>query len=195
MYYFLILISVALIIAINGVFLLGSVNLSLIEIAVWCVVSTIAVIVIDGFFAFIVRRVMPEELYSINKTHFVAKKKKRLFYEKLGVKRWKDKVLELGIFTGFSKSKVLEPKNSEYIKRFIIECNYGVGVHLADMIMGFIVVFINPKSIWLSVGLPVAFVNLVLNYMPYVVLRYNLYKLHKLHELNLRLDSKKNRSK
>lgn len=191
MYYIIIAIFVALISIFNIFFLSNVIGLNFIQIILWTVALTIIVIIIDGIFAFIVRRIMPKKLYTVDKKHFIASKRLRFFYEKIGVKKWKDKILELGVFTGFSKSKILEPKNNDYIERFILECNYGVGVHVASMIMGFLILFLCPKSIRYSISLPVAMVNLVLNYLPYVVLRYNLYKLNKLYEINLRREIKK----
>ena len=37
-------------------------------------------------------------------------------YNKLKVKKWKDKIPEIGHFTGFRKNKISDPKNPEYIK-------------------------------------------------------------------------------
>ncbi|MBQ8211097.1 MAG: hypothetical protein IJZ27_01025 [Treponema sp.] len=54
------------------------------------------------------------------------------------------------------------------------------------MFIGFTVIFIFPlKFAWL-VGVPVAIVNLVLNFMPIMILRYNTPKLKVLHKRALR---------
>ncbi|MBQ8426293.1 MAG: hypothetical protein IJX16_00845, partial [Clostridia bacterium] len=125
-------------------------------------VSTVAVIVIDGIFATLVRWAMPEKWFSVDKKCFVPSKKKCHVYEKLGIKKWKDKVLELGGFSGFHKDKLGDATNNEYVVRFIVEANYGILVHIACIIFGFAVVFVFPLKYWLCFGIPVAVVNAVL---------------------------------
>ena len=154
------------------------------------VVSTVAVIVIDGIFAMLVRWVMPSRWFGIDKKWFSASKKECRVYEKLGVKKWKDKVLELGGFTGFHKDKLGDASSNEYVSKFIIEANYGVVVHIACVIFGFCIIFIYPLKYWLCFGVPVAFVNAVLNILPLWILRYNLPKLHTLYKLNKRKEQR-----
>jgi hypothetical protein len=121
----------------------------------------------------------------------MAGKRETIFYEKIGIKKWKDKVLELGSFAGFRKNKLIDPTNNEYVKRFIIESNYGIGVHVSGTIIGFLVIFCCPKTLWLTVGLPVAIVNVFYNFLSYAILRYNLVKLHKLYRINEKRAQKK----
>ena len=158
---------------------------------VLCVsVSVVAVIAIDGIFATIVRWFLPKKWFSVDKEFWVAKKKECLFYERIGIKKWKDKVLELGAFTGFRKNKIAEPNDSAYIARYIIEANYGVGVHITGVILGYLVCLVFP-SFWYAVGLPVGFVNMVLNAMPLMILRYNLPKLHTLYRINVKREERR----
>lgn len=152
-------------------------------------VATVLVIVIDAIFATLVRWCLPKKYFSIENKIFCAKKKESVFYEKIGVKKWKDLVLELGALTNFRKNKIAEPNNNEYIARYILEANYGVVVHLCDMIFGFLLLVLYPPY-WLCFGLPVAFVNLVLNFMPFATLRYNLPKLHVVYKFNQRREKR-----
>lgn len=150
------------------------------------ILSTISVIIVDLIFALIVRRALPEKWFAVDKTCYNASKKERVFYEKLGIKKWKDKILELGALSGFRKNHVLKPNDNEYVERFILEANYGIIVHVADIIFGFLIIFIYPLEYFLCFGVPVAFVNAVLNLLPMMVLRYNLPKLHALREFNIK---------
>ena len=53
-----------------------------------------------------------------NKLYHVTKKHQKV-YEFFGIRKWKDKAWELGGLGGFSKSKVLNPSEPEYIERFL----------------------------------------------------------------------------
>ncbi len=150
-------------------------------IALAVTVSTISIIIVDLIFALIVRRFLPLKWFDENKKGYCAGKRERKFYEFLGIKKWKDKVIELGALSGFRKNKISEPNNPEYIKRYIIEANFGIMVHVADIIFGGLIVFIYPLEYWYCFALPVSLVNIVLNLLPMFILRYNLPKLHKLY--------------
>ncbi len=186
MYYLTILICMAIISVVNYL-----VAMPIFEFTIWYIiiavtVSTILEIIIDSIFATIVRWVLPKKWFSMGKTFYIAGKKECRFYEKIGIKKWKDKVLELGAFTNFRKNKIAEPNNNDYIERYIVEANYGIVVHLFCIIFGFLVVFVYPLKYCLCFGIPVAIVNTVLNLMPLFILRYNLPKLHALYKYNKR---------
>jgi hypothetical protein len=143
--------------------------------------TTVFEFAIDGLFAIIVNK-MPNKWFGIDSKHFQVSKNATRFYDKLKIKKWKDKVLELGALGGFRKNKINEPSNPEYIARFIIECNKGIVTHRIGYIVGFLGVFLFPLKYALSIGLPVALVNLFLNILPTMVLRYNVPKLQVLYK-------------
>ena len=147
-------------------------------------VSVIYQFAIDGLFAFLVN-IMPNKWFE-NKKFFEVSKKEQRFYEKLGIRSWKDKVWELGGLGGFSKSKIVDPNDPEYSRRFLVESYKGEVDHIIGMFVGFTVIFIFPLKFAWIVGVPVAIVNLVLNYMPIMILRYNTPKLKVLHKRALR---------
>ena len=126
-----------------------------------------------------------------NKKFFEVGKKERRFYEKLQIRKWKDKILELGAIGGFSKSKLQSQNDLQYINRFLIECNKGVIVHICDIVFGFLLLAIPPYKWTLCVALPVAIVNAILNILPIMVLRYNVPKLQ---VAKLRLQKKTSQS-
>ena len=163
----------------------------ILSVAIMVVVSTIAVIIVDAIFATIIRWLLPRKLFSREKRFFIATKKESRFFEYLGIKKWKDKILELGCFTNFRKDKILEPNNNEYLERYIVEANYGIAVHFACMIGGFLIFLLYREQI-LRVGLLICIVNFVLNFMAYASLRYNLTKLHKIYQLNERKAKRNN---
>ena len=91
---------------------------------------------------------------------------------------WKDKIPEIGHFTGFRKNKLAEPQSIEYVDRFLLESCYGELGHFFSLFFGFTVLFLYPLSdVWFALAIPVAIVNFFLNLPSLLVLRYNSYKL------------------
>lgn len=141
-------------------------------------------VAVDTVFALICNQIPAK--WVKDKKFFDVSKKEQRFYEKLGIKRWKDNVLELGSLGGFSKSKLNEPNNPEYAERFLIESYKGELDHIFGMISGFTVIFVFPlKFVW-CVCVPVAIVNVFLNLLSTMILRYNTPKLKVLHKRALR---------
>ena len=151
---------------------------------VMVIVSTIYQVLIDGLFAFLCNHIPAS--WVKNKKFFEVSKKEQKFYEKLGIRAWKDKVLELGGMGGFSKSKIDDPNSPEYIERFLIESYKGEIDHICGMIAGFSVIFLIPLKYALFIGVPIAIVNVVVNMMSTMILRYNTPKLKTLHKRALR---------
>ena len=131
---------------------------------------------LDGIIAIIINK-MPDRLFGINSPLYNVSEAEKKLYKKLQVRRWKDKVWELGGLGGFSKKSLVEPENPEYIEKFIIECNKGVLTHRLSYPIGFLPMVFIPGACSLTVALPVALVNLFLNILPTIVLRYNTPKL------------------
>lgn len=157
-------------------------ELSTLYIILAAVLGAIAVIAIDGVFAFIIRR-LPEKWFSYDKKIWNVSKAECNFYEKLGIKLWKDKILELGVFTSFSKKTIANPDSKEYMERFILESNYGAIIHIANAIFGFLVIFCFPLKLIFCFGLPISIVNGILSLLPYMILRYNIPRLHRMRNL------------
>ena len=116
---------------------------------------------------------MPNKWFGVDNPRYRVSKKETQLYKKLNVRAWKDKVWELGGLGGFSKKSLKEPDNVEYIETFIIECNKGVLTHRLSYPIGFLAMLTLPKICAFSIALPVALVNLYLNILPTIVLRYN----------------------
>ena len=158
--------------------------------------AVVVSILVDGLVAFIGRR-LPKKWMDPNKKIFTASPKQMKFYEKIGVKKWKDKVPELGGFTSFHKDKLTDPWNLEYVERYILEACYGVIIHAFSPFFGFLIILMDYKMytstswMWLTIMIPVAVVNAVLIYLPTIILKYNLPKLKMLYEINLKNKQRK----
>lgn len=143
---------------------------------VWCTALQFA---LDGTIAITVKN-LPNGWFGITNPGFKVSDFEMRMYKRLRVRLWKDKVWELGGIGGFSKKRLLEPDNPEYIELFIIECNKGVVTHRLSYPIGFLAMLTLEGVTALTVALPVAAVNLFLNILPTLVLRYNTPKLHSL---------------
>ena len=128
----------------------------------WSVVLAFA---LDGGMAILIR-LTPDRWYPPHSPRFAV-------YLKLKVRLWKDRIWELGGLGGFSKKKLISPNDPAYIEKFIVECHKGVVTHRLSYPLGFLVILTLPKSLALTVGIPVAVVNLFLNILPTLALRYN----------------------
>jgi hypothetical protein len=127
---------------------------------------------LDGLIAFVINK-MPDGWFGVNNRLYAVSQRERELYKKLKVRLWKDKVWELGGLGGFSKKNVKEPSNPAYIEKFIIECNKGVLTHRLSYPIGFLAMLTLPNVCSLTIALPVATVNLFLNILPTLALRYN----------------------
>ena len=138
----------------------------------------VVLFLIDALLAWLIRK-LPEKWFDSNNKHFDERKGERRFYEALGIKKWKDKIPELGGFTDFHKDKIYEPNSIEFYERFILESNYGSVLHIISAFIGYLIIFMAPLKTCFLMAIPMATVNFVLCILPYFVLRYNVGKLKK----------------
>ena len=138
----------------------------------------VVLFLIDALLAWLIRK-LPEKWFDSNNKHFDERKGERKFYEALGIKKWKDKIPELGGFTDFHKDKIYEPNSIEFYERFILESNYGSLLHIISAFIGYLIIFMAPLKTCFLMAIPMATVNFVLCILPYFVLRYNVGKLKK----------------
>ena len=140
---------------------------------VWCTALQFA---LDGTLAIVINK-MPDRWYGVENPLYHVSDRERELYKKLKVRLWKDKVWELGGLGGFSKKNLLSPDDPAYIEKFIIECNKGVLTHRLSYPIGFLAMLTLPNICAITIALPVAVVNLFLNILPTLALRYNTPKL------------------
>ena len=181
----IIFVCVCLLTGVNAVFAAPRFGVSFWFILGAVLINVVAVIAVDGLFAFLIRR-LPEKWFGHERRFFQVSAKEKKFYEKLKIRKWKDKVPELGQFTNFHKNKVAEPRNNVYLERYMLEAAYGEVIHLAGCFLGFVIIFFYPLKYWLCFGFPDAVINLIMNILPYFILRYNFYKMKVLYRSNER---------
>ena len=137
-------------------------------------------------------RLLPAKCANHEKKIFKVTPKEKKFYEKLKIRVWKDKVPEIGQFTGFRKNKLDDPKSVEYLDRFLLESCYGEIGHFFSIILGFLLVVpygITPM--WFAISIPVAVVNALMNIPSFCILRYNSYKLEVLRKSMIKKQNRK----
>ncbi len=152
-------------------------------------IGIIAIIAADGIEAIVIRRLTPKKWYGPDRAFFKVSDRERKIYTKMKIKKWKDSVPELGLFTGFSKSEIKSADDAEYLGRFLLESNYGVVIHLANALFGFVIAFIpfcSAPSIWI----PIYAVNFILSILPVFILRYTSHTLCKLYKKAQRAKNK-----
>lgn len=156
----------------------------------WTSIDILVVFIIDAIIAFVIRR-LPEKWFDYKYKAFKIFKWERKFYEAIKIKKWKDKIPELGQLTNFKKNKVREPKNSEYLLQYLMECVYGETIHFLSIILGFLILLINPKCC-LYFGLPIAIANGIISYLSFAILRYNRPKLTILYNRSVKSNERYN---
>lgn len=160
-----------------AVFLISVVNITLgtahwYNVVAVTIICTAAQFALDGLVAIIINK-MPDKLFAVDNPLYTVSDAEINFYRKIKVRSWKDKVWELGGLGGFSKKNLTNPGSPEYIEKFIIECNKGVLTHRLSYLIGFLPMLLIRNACALTIALPVAIVNLFLNILPTLVLRYN----------------------
>ena len=108
--------------------LIGAVNIafdtaSAIYVVVAVILCTALQFALDGLIAIVINK-LPDRLFGVdNPAYSVSEWEKRL-YKKLKVRKWKDKVWELGGLGGFSKKKLADPNSPEYIASATRACSH-----------------------------------------------------------------------
>lgn len=142
------------------------------------IVFTIFAFLIDLITSGIVM-ILPKKMFNHTNKMFRVFKWEKKFYEKIGIKKWKD-YLPIGagpIGIGFKKDKVYEPNNPDYILTFLQESCIAEFMHFISLLAGFIILIFAPPHTLFSIALPVAIVNFVLQLLPFITQRYNRPKL------------------
>ena len=137
--------------------------------ALWCTALQFA---LDGIIAIAINK-MPDKWFGVDNPLYRVSEAEKKLYKKLKVRLWKDKIWELGGLGGFSKKQLRDPHDAGYIEKFIIECNKGVLTHRLSYPIGFIAMLTLPGVCSLTIALPISAVNLFLNILPTLALRYN----------------------
>ncbi len=175
---------ISLIIFFAGVFIIYPLNIyvfwdeiSVLKISWIFPTAVIGMILVNAIVAIICTKVLPDKWFIKENKFFSASKKETLFYDKLKIKKWKDKTLELGALNHFKKDKIHSTSDPAYVEKFIIENNKGFLDHFVSIFAGFAAIFIMPKKFWLPMALPIAITSFLINLLSVVILRYNMPRL------------------
>ena len=150
---------------------------------VW--IAVLGEVAINAIGATFIRRALPKKWFNHEKKVFQVSPKEKKFYEKIKIRKWKDRVPELGQFTNFSKGEIADPHNPAYLERFMLEACYGEVIHFVLPFLGFFSLLFFPRY-WYCIGLPVALVSVFMNVPSLFILRYNSYKMEVLYKNTLK---------
>lgn len=141
---------------------------------------------IDAIVALAVRYLVPKKFYDPLAKRFRCHKKEKKIYTKLGIRKWKDKIPETGgLLVGFQKKKVLDLHDNEYLYKFMQETCYAEVMHVWSIPLGFLTLALCPTPLHLTVALPVAIVNAILQILPVAVQRFIRPQLLRVYNKNL----------
>lgn len=186
----LILFAWIIIIGLNIKFSIPIYNFTTWQIIFSVVIGTFVIIAIDGLTAIFIR-LLPKKWFNPFSNRFKVFKWEKAIYHKFGIKKWKELIPEFGHFTSVRKNKIKEPNNNTYLEKYLVELCYGRVVHFVSFFTGFFVIYLYPLKYWMCFALPIALVNIILNFMCLIVLRYNTPKVMAVYNYNLKLQNKK----
>lgn len=142
-------------------------------------------LIILGILALTLRVCLPfDKVYNHEKRIFKVEKKETIFYEKLKIKSWKDKIPEMGHTAGFSK-KSIQSTEAKYLRKFLSETCFAEVLHgLAAILPLTALFFFGPRDYYFV--LPILAVNFFLNSLSYIIQRYNRYRLKIVYDFKTR---------
>ena len=120
----------------------------------------------------LITRILPAKVFSPYRHRYKVSSKENKFYNKLKIKKWKDKIPELGKLSGFAKTEIAEPNNPQYIFKFLTENCIAEALHFYSIVAGLLVFVFLPREYVFTIGLPIFFLNMSLHIMPIFVQRY-----------------------
>ena len=157
------------------------------------IISLLVLVIIDAVCALFVRYCLPKKVFNPFLNCYNVGKNERRFYEKIRIRKWKDRIPEAGqLFANFSKTEVADMTNNDYVHKFMSETIYAEIMHWLSVIFSFLIIFIDLR-LALTVGLPLVIGNMILNLMPVLVQRYNRPKLMVLYQRNERMKKKESK--
>jgi hypothetical protein len=104
---------------------------------------------------------------------FKVHKWERHFYQFLGVRRWKEILPDVSAIKNKPKNKIEDTGSPEYIRGYLVESCIGDLVHIFCLVFANVVVFMFPFQYAIYFAIPCLIINVVLNVMPLMALRYN----------------------
>lgn len=175
----IIIISSLAIALFNNTFMLDYLGVSGPYVLLLILAGIVFVVLIDALIAILIH-CLPRKWFNPYKKVFNVFKWERKFYNFIKIQKWKDKIPNK---LGFNKEHIAEKDNNQYLFTFLEETCYAEVMHWLSAPLGFLVCILNTNYI-LTIWLPIAIVNLVLQIMPVFVQRFNRPRLKLLYERN-----------
>ena len=169
-YWLTMIVSIVLVFAINLI------TMPSISTLLW-ILACFGIMIVPYFLFVYLFKFIKRSWFDPNKKMFHVFKFEKKWYELIRVKKWKDKIPELGqALIGFDKSKIQDPKDPKYLLMYLNENCRGDFDHLFCILWGwfslFIVYFVVPFPYGLTVGIPVAVISCTIHYLSLAILRY-----------------------
>lgn len=184
-YLSIIFLSIVFISVFDIIFTMQTFNLTVPYIIFIVFISAVIDFLIDAVIAFIIHKLPKKWFNPYNKIYRVWTFERRL-YENLGIKKWKDRIPEMGQLCNFKKDKIASINDNNYIYKFLEETCYAEVLHFLSAVLGFAVIFVFPLKYVFNFTLPVAAINCFLQILPIFIQRYTRPKLIKIYERNLK---------
>ena len=121
---------------------------------------------------FIITRILPKSVFNAHRIRYKTFLIERNFYNLIRVRKWKNKIPELGRLSGLKKDKLLEPNNLQYLQKFLQENCIGESLHFFSILSGLLIFLFIPANYFLSVGVVIFLTNTLLHILPIFVQRY-----------------------
>ncbi|NLC17049.1 MAG: hypothetical protein GX756_04140 [Clostridiales bacterium] len=183
-YLFIIFFSMALISVVNIFFTINAFGMTIFSVISTVFIASFIVFLIDAVVAFIIHK-MPNKWFNPYKKIYHVFEFERNFYESIGIKKWKDRIPEMGQLCDFKKDKIVDINNNDYIFKFLEETCYAETLHLLSAFLGVAVILFFPIKYAFWITGPVAVVNFFLQILPVFIQRYTRPKLMKIYERNI----------
>lgn len=137
------------------------------------VFKSIAIICFPSIIISIVVKLLPKKLFKADNPFFKVRNFENKILLFLGVRNWKDKIPDAGAYLDkFSKRNLSEPKNKEYIDKFITQSIYAESIHNLSILWAIISLKFLRKDIRYKIGVPIVILNSFLHGLPVLVQRY-----------------------
>lgn len=142
-------------------------------------IADLYLLFILGAVSLIMRTLIPERRWNFERGLFKVRERELKLYNKLKVRRWKDRIPEMGKMGGFAKREIKSTER-KYIEKFLRETCYAEAMHFNVGLLGFTALFFF-RAETLFIALPLVLVNFALHALPCIVQRFTRYRLYRVY--------------
>ncbi len=191
-YYIIAILSGSTLIAVlNELLVSPKYGMPVLHAATLTLIAVLCAFGIDALIALASRYAIPKRYYNPLRRRFSCARFEKKLYMRLGIRAWKDKIPETGgLLVGFQKSHALNLRDNEYVYEFMRETCYAEVMHIWSAIFCFVLLPLFSPPYRLSIALPVAAVNFVLQILPVLVQRFVRPQLTRVYFSNKRREEK-----